>query len=365
MRKKTRLLHYLLISLTVLAMSAAFIGCDLDATDAGDDSAPQVTITYPTDESTNVNINGSITATFEESVDPATITDLTFLLNNGGTAVDGNITYDIPNRKAVFTPSALLEHDTLYSAQLTTGVKSPQNIAMSNNKDWTFTSAAVGAGPVAVNLGTAANYAVLAKTAISTVPASAITGDIGLSPAATSYITEFSLTNATGYATSDQVVGFVYAADMVSPTSSNLTTAVENMITAYDDAAGRITPDFNNHNAGEIGGLTLTPGLYKWDNTVSISSDVTISGNANDTWIFQIAENLTLGNAFSVILAGGAQAKNIVWQVAGNVTMGTGSHFEGIVLSQTSITMQTGATMNGRLLAQTAVALDQATVTNP
>jgi hypothetical protein len=366
MKKTTKLLQYLMLSITVAAMSAVFMGCNIDPS-ADDEilAAPLVVQTFPVHESTGADINGTITATFEEPVDPATITELTFMISSGGTDVEGIVTYDVPNRKAVFSPSALLDYDNEYTATLTTGVKNSQNTSMSENSVWTFTTASEGVGPAPVNYGTAATYVILAKTAVSTVPDSAITGDIGLSPAAETYFTGFSQTDATGYATSDQVVGFMYAADMTSPTSLKLTTAVEDMLTAYDDAAGRLTPDELNLGAGAIGGLTLDPGLYKWNTTVTIGSNVTISGGANDTWIFQISGDLALGNAFNVILSDGAQAKNIVWQVTGEVTMGTGSHFEGIVLTKSEVTMNTGATMNGRLLAQTQVALDQATVTEP
>jgi hypothetical protein len=137
------------------------------------------------------------------------------------------------------------------------------------------------------------------------------------------------------------------------------------MITAYNDAAGRPFPDFFELYSGNIGGKTLTSGIYKWTNTVLIPSDVTISGSATDVWIFQIAGNLTMSSAKNITLSGGALAKNIFWQVAGQVTLGTTSHFEGIILSMTSITLQTGATMNGRGLAQTAVILDQNAVTRP
>jgi hypothetical protein len=137
------------------------------------------------------------------------------------------------------------------------------------------------------------------------------------------------------------------------------------MGTAYTDAAGRPTPDFLNRGAGEIGGQTLIAGLYKWTTGVTISADVTISGGPNDVWIFQIPGNLAMSSAKNVYLSGGAQAKNIFWQVAGTVNIGTTAHFEGIILSQTSITLRTGASMNGRALAQTAVILDTSTVTKP
>src|SRR5205085_4149133 len=122
-----------------------------------------------------------------------------------------------------------------------------------------------------------------------------------------------------------------------------------NMESAYTDAASRPTPDFLELGTGNIGGLTLAPGLYKWTSTVTIPSDVTVSGGANDVWIFQTTGDLTMSAAKNVTLSGGALAKNIFWQVAGQVTVGANSHFEGIILGKTSVTLQTGATMNGRV----------------
>jgi len=217
----------------------------------------------------------------------------------------------------------------------------------------------------AINLGKSGSYVILAKSAINNNPTSVITGNIGLSPAATSYITGLTLTDVTGYATSAQVTGKVFASDMAEPTPSNLTTAVENMITAYNEAAGRSNPDFIELGAGNIGGKTLEPGLYKWSSTVTLPSAVTISGNSDDLWVFQITGDLTVSPAVNVTLSGGAQAKNIFWQVAGQVNLGTNSHFEGIILSMTAITFQTAASLNGRALSQTAVVLDGNAVTQP
>jgi hypothetical protein len=230
----------------------------------------------------------------------------------------------------------------------------------------TVTAAVVSGahGPAAVNLGSAANYVILAKSAISNVPTSAITGDLGLSPAAASFITGFALTlPAAGAAsTSAQVTGNVYAADYAVPTPNNLTVAILAMQAAYADAAGRPTPDYTELATGAIGGLTLSPGLYKWSNTVTIGSNVTLTGSATDVWIFQIAGGVTQASATSVILAGGAQAANVFWQVAGIADIGTTAHIEGQIMSQTSITLGTGATANGRLMAQTAVTLAGNTV---
>jgi hypothetical protein len=324
---------------------------------------PMVNSIDPINNATDVASNKVVAITFSEAMDTLTINTSTFTLNQGTTTILGTVAYS--GTTARFTPSTILAEGTIYTATVTTGAKDLAGNPLAANFIWSFTTATSGAGPAKVILGAAGNYVILAKTAINNNPTSAITGDLGLSPAATSYVTGFALTNATGYATSPQVTGKIYAADMAAPTGINLTTAVENMITAYNDAAGRPTPDFLELGTGNIGGKTLTPGLYKWTTTVTLPSDVTISGGANDVWIFQIAQDLTVSNAVNVTLIGNAQAKNIFWQVAGQATIGTTAHFEGVILSMTSITFQTGASFKGRALAQTAVVLDGNAVTKP
>jgi hypothetical protein len=229
---------------------------------------------------------------------------------------------------------------------------------------------AIGGYPeLPIGLGTAGNLVILAKSGISTVPGSSVTGDMGVSPIDSTAITGFSLIlDGFGtFSTSAQVTGRIYAADYAAPTPVILTTAVSDMETAYTDAAGRTLPDHTELGTGNIGGMTLAPGLYKWGTSVLIDADVTLAGGPDDVWIFQIAGNLTVASAKSVILSGGAQARNIFWQVAGGVgvDIGTTSHLEGIILSQAGINMQTGASMNGRLLAQTAVTLQSNAVTAP
>jgi methionine-rich copper-binding protein CopC len=330
---------------------------------APDVTLPLVTSTDPLDNATGVARNKVISYVFSEPMDPATINTTTFTVKNGTTPVTGTVAYS--GTTATFTPTNTLAANTLYEVTVTTGAKDAAGNALAANSMFNFTTSGASSLLGAVDLGSAANYVILAKTAINNNPTSTITGDMGLSPAATSFITGFALTNATGFATATQVVGNVYAADMADPTPINLTTAVNDMITAYNDAAGRPTPDFSELGSGDIGGRTLTPGLYKWTSSVTMPASVTISGGANDVWIFQISGDLTMASAVNITLTGGAQAKNIFWQVAGQATFGTTSHFEGILLSMTGITFQTGASMNGRALAQTAVILDANAITKP
>ncbi|KAF9014634.1 antifreeze protein [Hymenopellis radicata] len=224
----------------------------------------------------------------------------------------------------------------------------------------------VALGPAAVNLRTAGNYAILSKSGVSTVPPSIITGNVAVSPIAAIALTGFSLNlDSTGqFSTSTQVAGKLYAATYSVPTPATLTAAIGDLGTAYTDATGRSNPDFTNLGSGTISGLVLTPGLYTWSTALSITGDVTISGSASDTWIFQVAQTMLVAAGKKIVLVGGAQAKNIVWVVSGSVTAGAGAHLEGVILGKTSITLQTGATANSWLLAQTFVALQKATVTN-
>jgi len=212
-----------------------------------------------------------------------------------------------------------------------------------------------------IDLGLAGNFVILSKSGITNVYKSAITGDIGSSP----------ITGAAILVTCAEVTGTIYSVDAAGPlpctvnNATRLTSAIGDMQTAYTDAAGRSNPDFVNSGAGDIGGKTLTPGLYKWTSAVIIPTNITISGGPNDVFIFQVAGTLTVSSAVQFTLAGGAQAKNIFWQVAGAVTLGTTSHFEGNILGKTGINMQTGASINGRMLAQTAVTLQMNTVVKP
>jgi hypothetical protein len=218
-----------------------------------------------------------------------------------------------------------------------------------------------------VNLGSAGNYAILSKAGISTVPNSAITGNIGVSPISGGALTGFSLTDDSSgtFSTSTQVVGKMYAANYIAPTPSHMSVAIGDMEIAFNDAKGRVGVDFTELSSGALGGLTLQPGLYKWSSSVGIatSTSLTLSGSSTDVWIFQIAGDVNQAANTQVVLAGGALAKNIFWQVEGLMDVQAGAHMEGVVLCFTAVHFKTGASLNGRIYAQTAVTLDQATIT--
>jgi len=249
-----------------------------------------------------------------------------------------------------------------------------------------------GGSGVAVDLLTAGDFTILANSAITyNGPASAVsavTGDVAISGVAAS-ITGFTMTQdpTLDFWTASQVAapGKIYATDNAgtgpngsltltgtATTPAKVSQASTDMTTAYNDAKNRAagTGAFLDAGvAGNIGGSTLPPGVYTWTapGNVTIGSDVTLGGpaaTATDVWIFQIPGTLTQAAAAKVLLGGSAKAKNVFWQVAGGVTLGTTAHMEGVILSKTAITLGTGATANSRLMAQTAVTLG-GTVTQP
>jgi len=251
-----------------------------------------------------------------------------------------------------------------------TGSVNPLTVTMNANKNITanFTPLAP-VGPTAVNLGTAGDFAILTKSGISTTGVTSITGDIGVSPAAATALTGFGLIMDTNGQSSHTpiVTGKAYASDYAAPTPAKMTQAVSDMETAFTTANGLTTPaPIVGLYAGDISGRILPPGLYKWSTGVLVTSaGVTLTGGPNDTWVFQIAQNLTINNNAKITLLGGAQAKNIFWVVSGQATIGSNANVSGNILSKTLVSMNTGSRLTGRLMAQTAVTLNASTVIKP
>jgi hypothetical protein len=218
-----------------------------------------------------------------------------------------------------------------------------------------------------VNLRSTAQFAVLSQSGITTAgQAYIINGNVGTSPAAGSYEIDLVQTNVNGTIYEASAGG--PAGAVVNPTL--LTTAVGDFTTAYNDAAGRTpipTGPFLNPGAGAgIGGLNLVPGLYKITSSLLvIGSDLTLTGGSNDVWIFQVGADLQMANGVHIILAGGAQAGNVFWQVGSGATIGTSAQFHGTIMAHTAVTMNTTSTMVGRALAGTAVTVDGSSITLP
>lgn len=217
-----------------------------------------------------------------------------------------------------------------------------------------------------IDLGTAEDFVILSKTGISTTGTTAIIGNIGVSPVSASYITGFGLIMDGGneFSTSALVTGHVYASDYQVGTPAYLTTAIADVLIAYNDGSGR-TADYTELYTGDLSGKTLTSGVYMWSNDVLINTDLTLSGSATEVFIFQVAGTLSMAANTSITLIGGALPENIYWVVADTIAIGVGADFQGIILSMTNVSMNTGSTIMGMIYAQTSVSLDATAVTKP
>jgi hypothetical protein len=319
--------------LAALLLVMAGCGKDSPTKPTGDTLAPTVSSTNPLNGATGVAV---ITASFSEPMNASTITTSTFSLSGpGATPVLGAVAYNASTGIARFTPSSALTASTVYAATITTGAKDVAGNGLANNHSWSFTTSATGSNQAAPVLGGAGAFVVLAGSTVTSTGATALTGDLGVSPG----------TAVTGFPPGT-FTGAIHAGDAASAVG------MTDLTTAYNDAAGRTLGPVSV--AGNLGGLTLPPGLYKSTSSLAISSgDLTLDaqGDANAVFIFQIASTLTTTNGRAVVLAGGAKASNVFWQVGSSATLGTTSVFKGTLIANQSITLNTGATLNGRALA--------------
>lgn len=314
---------------------------------AADTTRPKVTTINPANTATGVALNKALSAGFSKTMNSATITSSTFLLKLGTTSVPGTVSYSLTT--ATFTPLDNLLSGSTYTATITTGAKDLAGNAIATDYVWTFSTVSP-LGPQTVNLNSAGNFAILSGAGVTNSGLTIINGDLGTSPTGT----------VTGFPPG-KVNGNIHAAD---PTAA---TAKGDLTTAYNDAAGRSTNAISL--AGDMKGLTFYPGLYVNSSSVELSSgNVTLDakGDANAVFIFQMGSTLTTFTGTKVILAGGAQAKNIFWSVGSSATLGSYSTFYGNILSDQSISLNTGVTLNGRALTRIAsVTLLTDTVTKP
>ncbi|MGI5819452.1 MAG: ice-binding family protein [Armatimonadota bacterium] len=309
-------------------------------------TAPTVSSTIPVDGAAGVAINRKVTAIFSEAMNPSTVTTATFTLKRGRTAVPGTVS--CTGTTATFEPANPLTSAATHIATITTGAEDLAGNSLENDHVWSFTT-----GQAPVFLGWAGSFAVLAGSTVTNTGLSAVNGDLGVSPGS----------GVTGFPPG-VVNGAIHSAD---PTAAE---AKLDLTTAYDDAAGRAGAVVNIPT-GELGGLTLTPGLYRSgiSSFALTSVDLTLDaqGDPDAVFVFQMpSSTLTVGNGRHVMLSGGANSANIYWQVGSSATPGTTSVFRGNILAAASITLQTLARLDGRALTQTAaVTLDASTINRP
>ncbi|CAL5979123.1 DUF3494_domain-containing protein [Hexamita inflata] len=208
-----------------------------------------------------------------------------------------------------------------------------------------------------INLGTAEKYSILAETAITTTGSTVISGDMGISPNGASSITGFQLSlDVSGQVSSaPNVNGNIYASDYTPTTPGDLTIAINDMETAYTIASQSI-PSATELGGGSIGGINFVPGVYKWSSPVNIATNIILYGSSADVWIFIIAQTL---DVFSSVTIGDgcANSNNIIWVVAGAVTIHEGVRFTGTILAKTNVALLANVKISGKILAQTAITL--------
>lgn len=335
------------------ALVSPFVWSFTTAAD-GDVLAPTVVSTNPIDTGTNIAINRKVNATFSEAMDPASLTTASVLLQGPGTnAVAGTLAYNSLTSIVTFSPLVDLAANTLYTATITTSARDLAMNALATEYVWSFTTAD-GADLQPVSLGSAATFAVLTGSSIQNTDGTIINGDLGISPG--SSLTGFPI---------GIVNGMIHTANPVSAA------AMLDLTVAYNDAKGRSLNAISL--PGNLGGLTLTPGLYSNSSTSGISGTganailtLDAQGDSTAVFIFQMGSTLITDSGTSIVLAGGADAANIFWQVSSSATLGTNSIFYGTIMADQSITLTTGATLTGRVLARIgSITLDANPITLP
>ncbi len=319
-----------------------------------DSFAPLVIDTDPINNETGVPLNKVITATFNESMGILTINPLTFLVKQGANPVAGTVAYS--GTTASFTPSSPLLNGMLYSATITTGAQDLAGNPLATNYVWTFSTVPTVTVPVLpiIDLKSVARFGIIAGVGVSNQAgfSKIYNLDVGISPGVRSSIV--------GFPPAVVVNGTIFASDDIAPpgVAAMLTQAKQDLTDAYLFAEAMTNPA-PVLVAGDIGGLTLAPGIYKSTSTLLIQGgNLTLDaqGDPNAFWVFQISSAFTTvgGAGGSVILAGGAQAKNIFWQTGSSATIGDYTSFQGNILALTSITMNAYSTAVGRMLCRNA-----------
>jgi len=331
-----------LLSILFLATVIVFTACQEDDYEEIIGVCPVVVSTDPVNLAVAVPLDKIILVTFNTEMRPSTITTSSIILY-GVDTIAGTVSY--AGNTASFTPTQNLSPFSTYTGTVTTDVKDVTGNALQQKYTWTFTTGAAG-----VDLRSASRFGILAASGIVSTGFSEIqNADIGVSPGFRSAII--------GFPPAIVINGAIYAADDLLPSGipAMLIQAQEDVAVAYTYAASATSPSLTLVS-GNLGGQTLAPGIYRSVNSLMIEAgNLTLDaqGDANAYWIFQVASDLvTQGSTGGdIVLAGGAQAKNIYWQTGGAAIIGDNTAFKGTILSLNTIRMNSQATIEGRLLS--------------
>lgn len=387
--------------------------------------APVILSTSPASGEANVDLSSVIKITFSSEMDERTINNTTLQLHvssdetmyemhdemmidhkrekpaikesknnrdrNKG-VVKGTVSYS--DKVAVFTPAEDLKEGAQYTFIVSKGVYSTENIALENDEKWSFTVSDKSDSAYfdsdkqdgkhdmdrseygergtdvsqndevnMIQLGKAGHFVILAKENVSNESGSEITGHIGEGSVADKLKNEKEYTDSARQRITGPVL--VLQSNERDTTDTDVNEALEDMMTAYRDASIQNGNGDTNQKVESFDCSLMSAGIHEWNESLHIKSDVTLSGSADDVWLFKVGNNLTVHENTVFTLANGARAENIFWYVEGEVNIGNNAHFEGIILSMNEITLEEGAKLNGRLFSQTSISLDDNIITEP
>lgn len=350
-----------------------------------DTSAPTVAPVTPINLATGVATNSLVKAVFNEGMNPLTLTSTTFTLSSAGGSVAGTVSLGPLNKNVTFKPNASLAVGTLYTATITTGATDLAGNALAAPSVWTFTTAATASPTAGIDLNTAAPFGTFGGTAGMTNMGTAtqVNGDIGSTATGNSMVTGFheaapgddvytktpandGTVNGTIYTCTNSTTG-ANVAGVSAPDCAIATQARLDAQTAYQDLVALPVGGASPAPGANLAGITLAPGVYKapGGSFMIQGGDLTLDaqGDANATWVFQMATTLTVGGpgaAFpqNIILAGGALAKNVFWQVGSFATINAagGGTMVGTIITQEGASFSTAGnvtplTLEGRVLS--------------
>ena len=322
---------------------------------------PQVVSTDPLNNATGVDTAKQVSAVFNQSMDPTTITSLTFTLKQGINSVAGSVSY--AGFTATFAPTSPLASNTTYGATVTSGAKNMSGIGLVADYPWSFTTAAAPPPPLAINLGRASTYGIAASAGLSSTGVTQVNGDVALYPTAT-------CNDATGTGgpncdskTYAQPLGLTvngsiyFAAD---PFDNGVTAnAVKNDLnSAWVEGMNKADTQAVGYLVGQIGGKIIPPGVYEEGSTLNLASGTTATldagGDANAIFIFKVGSSLSdsgiTANPSKILLINNAQARNVWFVVAFDATIGSGTIWNGNILAGRTATVNTGSSVTGRVL---------------